>query len=289
MSQEGFVMNGAGPVKLAEHVHELAQIPEISAIVVGSITLLPRQGNEGNTFYMDPEGRFSLNSKGLPNPGLAYYEDHLTNMVEEAHVNGKLLIVSVAGFSPEEYALLADSVIRHGADGVELNLGCPNALGENGQQKAIASFYPTLIRDIIASVEQTIGTSHWVSAKISPFSNPAQLSEIGLLLANSQLIKAVVTSNTFPNAFAFNEEGVKAIDPQDGLGGMAGPALMPIALGQVRQLRSLLPEGKLLIGVGGIATPQNANAFLSAGADGIQATTAYVESGIFPRLRKSRL
>lgn len=119
------VMNGAGSVKLPKHVLEIAK-SQSGGVILGSITVDERLGNEGTTYFADSSTSFSLNSKGLPNPGLAYYKKHLPGMVKTAHRFGKPLIVSVAGFSPDEYAHLARTAFEKGADGVELNFGCPN-------------------------------------------------------------------------------------------------------------------------------------------------------------------
>ncbi|HEY4510168.1 MAG TPA: dihydroorotate dehydrogenase, partial [Candidatus Paceibacterota bacterium] len=132
------IMNGAGwGCKTLEEVETLARTP-ISAIVVGSITMNPSPGNEGNAYWAHPEGLYSLNSLGLPNQGWPYYGENLQMMRRIAHNAGKPLVVSIACFSPEEYAQLAGFVANENVDVTELNLGCPNVWGEQGQ-KPIAS------------------------------------------------------------------------------------------------------------------------------------------------------
>ncbi len=287
MQLEAPVMNGAGPVKLPEHVLEVAK-SEAAAIILGSITIEDRPGNLGNTYFADTNKRFSLNSKGLPNPGLKYYQEHLPEMVRIAHDHGKPLIVSAAGFSPEEYARLSEVIMNSGADGQELNLGCPNVWGKDGKQKRIASFDENLTGEILRKVEQTVGYDGWTAVKLSPFSDPAALEVIASILSHSRLVKAVTSINTFPNAFSFNDKGEQAIDSAGGLAGMAGEAVKPIGLGQVKQLRAALSPAIAVIGVGGISNSKDVEDYLRAGANAVQITTAYVNFGpsIFKQVRE---
>lgn len=282
---ESPIMNGAGPVKLPEHVLEVAK-SAASAIVLGSITIEERQGNEGITYY--DGANFSLNSKGLPNPGLAYYEKHLPVMVRIAHDHGKPLFVSVAGFSPEETARLARAVVESGADGSELNFGCPNVWGKDGKQKRVTSFDLDLTGDTLSKVEKEIGTDGWVAVKLSYFSDSHALEQSAELLGASKLVKAVTSTNTIPNSFSFNEKGEPAIDPGGGLAGMGGPAIKIMGLGQVAQLSRVLPSGIAVIGVGGISTNRDAGDYLATGARAVQITTAYINFGpwIFKRVRE---
>ena len=128
-------------------------------------------------------------------------------------------------------------------------------------------------------VEKATGISGWTSVKLSPYSDPVSLGAIAAIINRSQIVRAVTSANTFPNAFSFNVEGEQAIDPAGGLAGMAGEALKPIGLGQVKQLRAVLPEAIAIIGVGGISEKQDVLDYLRAGADATQITTAYINFG----------
>jgi len=268
------LMNAAGTCKTLEDVRKLAR-SATAAIMVGSITKEPRPSNSGSVYWSEPG--FSVNSLGLPNPGIDYYRDKFPEMEAVAREARKPLLASVAGFSPEEYAYLADAAFE-GADAVELNLGCPN-VWQGSKQKRIACFDPLLVAEILRCVEDRIGSDANISVKISPFSDPFALAEVAEVIAKSELVKAVTTSNTFPNGFAWNELGKPRIDPGNGLAGMAGPALKPIALGQVRQLRALLPERIQIIGAGGINTGAEILEYRNAGASAVQIATAYLERG----------
>ena len=141
MSLEHPLMNAAGTCKLLEGQEGFNELVRsaTAAIMVGSITLEPRPGNSGNVFWSDD--LFSLNSSGLPNPGLEYYQNHLPKMLSLARQAPKPLFVSIVGFSVEEYVQLTEFALATGADLVELNLSCPN-IWDEGRQKSLACFDP---------------------------------------------------------------------------------------------------------------------------------------------------
>ncbi len=271
------VMVAAGAIKTVSDVRTIAN-SNSSAVVVGSVTVEPRLGNQGNTYYHDPDGRFSLNSLGLPNGGLEYFQKNLPEMVAIAHNKNKPLIVSIAGFSPYQYARLAEMVRKSGADGQELNLACPNVWGVDGKQKSIACFDVDITGEILRLIEQEIGIDFWTSAKLSPYSDPALLQKIADVIRPSNVVKVITGINTFPNAFYLDERGDQAISFGGGLAGLAGEALRPIGLGTVRQLKQLLPD-KPIIGVGGINNGTHAREYLHIGASAVQINTKYSNQG----------
>ncbi len=266
------LMNAAGTCKHIKEVERLAR-SAVAAIMVGSFTLKSREENSGTTYWSGPIS--SLNSLGLPNNGAQYYRKHLPVMVAIAHEAKKPLFASAAGFFPEEYTELAAIAFAAGVDGVELNLGCPN-VWQDDEQKRIACFDPLLVAEILKCVEERVGKDARIFVKISPFSDPIALAEVACAISEWDVVKAVTAVNTFPNAFAFSANGKPQITPANGLAGLAGPALKPIGLGQVRQLRALLPERIQVIGVGGISTGGDIQEYLDAGATAVQVATAFV-------------
>lgn len=268
------IMNAAGTCKRLEDVIELAKSP-VAAIMVGSITKKHREGNPGNVWEYC--GGYSLNSLGLPNPGFDYYKRTIPEMKKIASDAGKLLFVSVAGFSPDEYAEGSLMAMEAGADFVEENLGCPNVWGDDGQ-KPIASFSRNLSHEIISKVG---GEIRPFGVKLSPYSNPLELADMAGMLNGwivSGYVGFVTTSNTFPNAYACREDGQQLIAVGKGLAGFAGPGMKPIALGQVIQFHGLL-EGRVeLVGAGGVASGQDVVDFTSHGAKLVQVGSEFARS-----------
>ncbi len=275
------IMNGAGTCKNLEQVRKLSKSAS-SAIVLGSITFVPREGNSGNVFYNTPH--YSLNSLGLPNPGLAETEKVLPEMVRIAHDAGKPFIFSAAGFCPQDYAILSASAFSCGVDIVELNLGCPNVWGADGKQKKIASFDRDLINSILTVVYQNVGNSKRIAVKLSPFSDPSWfLSIVGFIL-NYPMVKALTLSNTMPIAYGIGSGGGESISNGIGLAGMAGLALKPINLGRIRELRcGWGPEmhgcAPFIIGAGGVSAGFDVVEYLGFGAELVQVATAYYALG----------
>jgi dihydroorotate dehydrogenase (fumarate) len=266
------IMNAAGTCKLLDDVKKLAK-SAVSAVMVGSITVEPRDGNPGNVW--EHCGSYTLNSLGLPNPGIDYYRTNLPEMKKICADNGKPLLVSVAGFSPNEYAVLAEVAVSGGADFVELNLGCSNVWGTDGQ-KPITSFDEALIRSIINYVKREIES---FGVKLSPYSNPLELVAVASVIRDwSRRIEFVTTSNTFPNAYGCTENGRQHIAVGKGLAGFAGPAMKPIALGQVIQFRGLLDPGIEIIGAGGVTNGQDVLDYVRNGAKLVQVGSEFMRS-----------
>jgi dihydroorotate dehydrogenase (fumarate) len=262
------LMNGAGCVKLLEDAHKMAR-SAVSAVVLGSITVEARIGNEGTTFTRG-EG-FALNALGLPNPGLDYYRVHLRDIHDACRYHKKPLIVSIAGFSKAEFFHLAEVCQHCGVDAIELNFGCPNAQSEH----PIWSFDPDAMRYVICSVLPEFGGA--IGVKLSPFSNPDDLVRAASAIPGG--VEYVATSNTFPNADAW-ESTRHPLTAE--YAGMSGKALKPIALGQVRKLRELLDKSVHVVGVGGVESRSDIHDYFQAGAGAVQATTPYWLAGNDP-------
>jgi dihydroorotate dehydrogenase (fumarate) len=265
------VMNGACSVaKTPEDVRALARTG-IGAIVVGSITPEERAGNTEPRWFAG-EG-YALNSFGMPNGGKDYYDEHLDELTDIAHRADKAFILSVAGFNVADYETLAKIANKHEVDMVELNLGCPN-ISVDGVQKPIASFDPDYMQDIVEAAHAA--TKLPLSLKLSPYSNPAELVRVANIV-NDLPIDAVVASNTFPNAYMLDDQGKPVLD--NIVGGLSGPAMKEIALGQVYQFRKTLSDHIAVIGVGGIESRQDVRRFMQAGAAAVQAATLIVRDG----------
>jgi dihydroorotate dehydrogenase (fumarate) len=266
------LINAAGTAKSRDDVARLARSP-VAAVTVGSITLQPRDGNGGEVYATRPG--HAVNALGMPNRGADFYRDELPHMAELTRAAGKPLVVSVAGFSPEEYGELAHLAADAGADLVELNLGCPN-VWDDGHQHRIASFDPELVA---ASVAAAAGASVPIGAKLSPLADPIQLAEVAAALAASAA-RFVVACNTFPNGLALGTDGRPALDV--GFGGVSGAAMKPIALGQVAQLRAALPPEVDLVGCGGVRHGDDIRDLGHAGAAAVGLATAYWDAGEDP-------
>ncbi|MBI4426069.1 MAG: dihydroorotate dehydrogenase [Candidatus Kerfeldbacteria bacterium] len=275
------VMIGAGTCKTISDLKQALRTPA-SAVVIGSITADSRTGNGGDVYH--DGGYFSLNSLGLPNPGMEYWRYQLRYYIENVEGSNperKPLLVSVVGFTPEEYGLLAKTMLEQKARAIELNFGCPNIWGTEGQ-KPIPSFRRDMVRAILEAVSQAVADDTCIGVKLSPFSDPDQLKEIARTIADYVgLVQFVTTTNTFPNAYAVHPDGRPCISfsGSSGLAGLSGKAMKAVGLGQLQQLRSILPAPIQLVGVGGISSGQDVLDYLRAGATAVQVVTDYLNRG----------
>lgn len=266
----GFMNAACSVAKTHEDVDAMCQT-KAGAVLIGSITPLERAGNPEPRWFAG--NGFALNSFGMPNGGIDFYKQELPAMAKKIHDSDKVAVLSIAGFSKQDYMDLATMADGSGVDMLELNFGCPN-ISVDGAQKPIVSFDPETMSDIISLVQSVTGLP--LAIKLSPYSNPADLKNAAEVL-ESKGVAAVVTCNTFPNGFYPNEEG-KSVLAND-LAGLSGRAMLLIGLGQVRQFRELLPEGIAVIGVGGIETKEDAKMYYDAGASVVQTATLIVRDG----------
>jgi dihydroorotate dehydrogenase (NAD+) catalytic subunit len=226
------------------------------AVVTKSVGVAPRMGYANPTVVQATGGL--INAMGLPNPGIDEYADEI---VHAKIVVQAPLIVSVFGYSADEYALVAGKAAEAGADAVELNVSCPHVKqtgSEIGQN-------PVLLKKVVSKVKATVRKP--VIVKLSP--NVTSIAET----ANAA-VKAGADALT-----AINTVKALAIDAEMALpilsnvrGGLSGPAIKPIALRSVYDLYEQVKTP--IIGCGGITTWQDAVEFFLAGASAVQIGTA---------------
>jgi dihydroorotate dehydrogenase (fumarate) len=216
ISRDFPVGNAAGECKTLEEVRNLVE-SAVQFIVVGSITVQHRDGNPGNTF-----NNHSLNSLGLPNLGAEYIRRVGKEMVKVAHNADKSIVLSIAGFSPEEYFKLANVAVECGFDGLEVNAGCPNIV-DGGKRKEIISFDHCVLNYIVMGVLQIAKRGPrvldvWV--KVSPMSNPADIPRTATLLALNKIDVVVLRKTPFRTLSPSRRMAVPKFRLQMGQGGL---------------------------------------------------------------------
>ena len=229
------------------------------AVVTKSVGLKPRMGYPNPTVVQANCG--IINAMGLPNPGIAEYASEIRHTKTIIQIP---LIVSVYGYSAEEYAEVAKTATESGADAVELNVSCPHVRetgSEIGQK-------PKLLTQVVHKVKAA--TSKTLIVKLSP--NVTDITE---------LAQAAITAGA-DALTAVNTVRAIAIDAETALpvlsntrGGLSGPAVKPIALRCVYDIYEKVKTP--IIGCGGIATWQDAVEFFLAGASAIQVGTAIAQ------------
>lgn len=246
----------SGTFGYAREMASFVDLSRLGAILPKTITLEPRAGNPPPRIVETAAGM--LNSIGLDNDGLeVFIARHMPYLASL----GTAVIVSIAGKSREEYAVMAarlDGVA--GVAALELNISCPNVAG--GIDFAAS---PKLCESVVAGVRKACSLP--VIAKLTP--NVADVSEIALAAeaGGADAISLVNTCLGMAVDWRCRRPVLGNI-----FGGLSGPAIKPIAL---RILCQVARTVKIpLMGVGGIATIDDVMEFLVTGAAAVQIGTA---------------
>jgi dihydroorotate dehydrogenase (NAD+) catalytic subunit len=241
------------------------------AVVTKSIGVSPRLGYPNPTVVQAKSGL--INAVGLPNPGINDYAEELTYAKSILKVP---LIVSVFGYTAEEYALVAQKAAEAGADAVELNVSCPHVQytgSEIGQN-------PRLLTDVVCAVKAVV--SKPVIVKLSP--NVTDVVELA-----KTAVKAGADSLTVINTVRAIAIDVETQEPvlSNIKGGLSGSAIKPIALRCVYDIFEALPKTPI-IGCGGVMDWRDATEFFLAGASVVQVGTAiaFEEPRVFENINR---
>ncbi|MBM3286888.1 MAG: dihydroorotate dehydrogenase [Candidatus Eisenbacteria bacterium] len=234
--------------------------PEIAArlgaVVTKTITREPREGNAPPRVAETPSGM--LNSIGLQNVGVErFVREKLPPLLDL----GVPAVVSVGGRSADDFEDVIRTLDRaRGISAYELNISCPNV--KEGGLEFCAS--PAAAADLVRRCRGSTERPLW--AKLSP-----SVTSIGALAracvdAGADAITAV---NTFVGLALDLEERRPRL--RNGVGGLSGPAIRPLALARVREVVRAVSVP--VIGVGGIVTGRDALEFLLVGARAVQVGT----------------
>lgn len=235
--------------------HEYAQVFDVSRLggISGKgLTLNGSFGNPGQRVMETPSGL--LNSIGLENPGVARF---IKEEVPYMRTLGCAVLANLGGHSEEDYiegaALLNDADI----DILELNISCPNVKAGG----MAFGMDPGCAADIVKKVKAV--TRHPLLVKLSP--NAPDIVAVALACEEAGA-DGLSLVNTFLG-MAIDVKKKQAVF-QNVYAGLSGPAIMPIALRMTHQVakRAKIP----VVGMGGIATANDALCFLMAGATAVE-------------------
>jgi dihydropyrimidine dehydrogenase (NAD+) subunit PreA len=186
------------------------------------------------------------------------------------------LIVSLMFEGRDEWRDIVKRSEDTGADGLELNFGCPHGMCERGMGSAVGQ-EPKVLEELVAWVAEIASIP--VIAKLTP--NITDVLDPGLA-AQRGGADAVSLINTIQSLMGVDLDRLVPL-PRVGdgssHGGYCGPAVKPIALRMVAQL-ARDPEFRLPIsGIGGITTWRDAAEFIALGASTVQVCTAVMHHG----------
>jgi len=241
------------------------------AVVSKSIGQEPRVGYPNPTVVQAVSGL--INAVGLPNPGIDEYAGEIRYAKTVLRIP---LIISIFGYTEEEYAAVAEKAVKAGADAVELNVSCPHVRftgSEIGQN-------PKILSQVIEKVKATINKP--VIVKLTPNVADIALTAKAAVEAGADALTAVNTLK----AIAIDPDTTRPI-LSNIKGGLSGAAIKPVALRCVYDIREELPDVPI-IGCGGISDWRDAVEFMLAGASAVQVGTAiaWEDTDIFQNITK---
>jgi len=235
---------------------KVSDIKKLGAFVPKTITLSRREGNPAPRVVETASGM--INAIGIENEGLEYF---LTQKLPDLNKLKLPLIVSISASQESDFAALVARLSQESSISlIELNLSCPNLKNKKlVAQDAIAT------ADLIAKLKRM--SAKPLIAKLSP--NVTDIADIAYA-AQEAGADAVSLVNTF-SVMAVN---VRTRKPVLGniTGGLSGPAIKPIALKMVYDVKKRVKIP--IIAMGGIMTADDALEFLIVGATMVAVGTA---------------
>jgi len=163
-----------------------------------------------------------------------------------------------------------------GADGLELNFGCPHGMSERGMGSAVGQV-PEYTEMITGWVKEKARTP--VLVKLTP--NITDIRQIARAAkrAGADGLSAINTINSITGIDLDTLEPRPNVDGLSSHGGYCGPAVKPIALNMVHQLQNDEASRLPISGIGGIGTWRDATEFILLGCGTVQVCTAAMHYG----------
>ena len=254
------VLTASGCAGSGRELAQFFDVSKIGAVVTKSVMLAPRAGRPTPRMAETPGGM--LNSIGLQGPGIdAFLQRDLPWLLSR----GARAMVSIAGGTVDEFAELASRLSdAAGVTAIEVNISCPN-VEDRGQ---VFACDPGAAAAVIEAVRARARYDIPVFAKLS-----ADVTDIvaiaracvtagadGLSMINTMLGMAIDGDTMRPVLASVT-------------GGLSGPAIRPVAVRCVWQVREALPDVPI-IGMGGVRTGKDALELILAGAGMVAVGTA---------------
>jgi len=260
------VMVASGTFGYAKEMAGIVDLRLLGGILPKTITRDSRPGNAPWRTVEISSGL--LNAIGLDNDGIDYFiENHWPYLQS----TGADIVVSVAGKSHDDFVYLAQRLAPLGLFALELNVSCPNVSGGIDFGTDAQACYK-----VVSGVREVIDCP--ILTKLTP--NVTSIAQIAKA-AYEAGTDAVTCINTVLEMSIDWRRRKHML--ANNVGGMSGPAIKPVALRCVHQVASRVPVP--IVGVGGIATIDDAMEFIVAGASAIQIGTAnYYDPTVSTRL-----
>jgi len=250
------ILLASGTVGYGNEISDFIDLNKIGGIVTKSLSLKPRKGNPPQRIVETPAGM--LNAIGLQNVGV---EEFLKEKIPFLKKFDVPLICNIAASTVEEYVectrlLTSEEFIK----GFEINVSCPN-VKEGGLQFGND---PSAVGKITQRVKAV--TNKPVFVKLSP--NVSYISEFAKVVKKEGGDAVSAINTLVGTSFNINTRKPKIFNV---FGGLSGPAIKPIALAKVLEIKQKVDIP--IVGIGGIMNWKDVVEFMIVGASAIQIGT----------------
>ncbi len=250
------VMTASGTFGSGMEYSEYVDLNRLGAVVTKGVANVPWQGNPTPRIAETYGGM--INAIGLQNPGIDVFVNRDIPFLKQYDTK---IIVNVCGKSKEDYVEVVERLADEHVDMLEINISCPNvkeggiAFGQD----------PRAVEDITRAVKERARQP--IIMKLSP--NVTDIAEMARA-AESGGADVISLINTITGMKIDVNRRTFAVANKTG--GLSGPAIKPVAVRMVYQVAQAV---KLpIIGMGGIATAEDALEFILAGASAVSVGTA---------------
>ena len=186
------------------------------------------------------------------------------------------VIASLMVETKEEWFQIVKDVENAGADGIELNFGCPHGMCERGMGSAVGQ-EPNVLTTITKWVKEiaTVPVIVKLTPNITDITEPATAASKG----GADAISLINTIQSLVGVDIDNFVPYPIVDGKSTNGGYCGPAVKPIALNMVKNCAQSAGVNIPISGIGGVENWRDAVEFLLLGANNVQVCTAVMHFG----------
>jgi dihydroorotate dehydrogenase (NAD+) catalytic subunit len=253
------IMPASGCFGFGQEYSQFYDLNQLGALITKATTLKPRQGNPTPRVAETESGM--LNAIGLQNPGLEHVMAKELPWLAE-HYPDLPIIVNVAGTHVDDYAAVCAALAAApNVKAIELNISCPN-VAHGGMEFGTDPDSAAQLTKACSAV-----TDLPIYVKLSP--NVTDIRPIAQAVSTAGAAGLSLINTLVGERFdLMTRKPILA----NVTGGLSGPAVKPVALRLIQQVRSVtdLP----IIGMGGVSTADDALEMLVAGADAIAVGSA---------------
>lgn len=250
------VMTASGTFGSGMEYGQFVDLSRLGAVVTKGVAITPWEGNPTPRLAETASGM--LNAIGLQNPGLDVFIKRDLPFLKKQDTK---IVVNVCGKTAEEYVKAVERLAETDADLLEINISCPNVKAGGiafGQD-------PVMVEKVTKELKKVAKQPIFMklSPNVTDITATAKAAEAGgadgVSLINTLTgMKIDINRRTFALA--------------NKTGGLSGPAIKPVAVRMVYQVANAVKIP--IIGMGGIASAEDALEFIMAGATAVSVGTA---------------